>query len=210
MKTRTQPTTELEELGGAWPGSSDVRTRALVALTYRSGLVSQSDPTIPQETSMKRTIALAAIACIVLPAAMSALSREKAQYVGGNIASVRLKATGTLSTDATDVVVFTPDKKDEPPLRVPYGVITALDYSERAGQGFGVSIRLTSEAASLKKGRHYLTMIWNDGSGNKQVAVFKLGKDLIPVTLTALQAYTGEGVTLQDQDVRRAGNGGGR
>ena len=67
---------------------------------------------------MKRTIALAAIACIVLPAAMSALSREKAQYVGGNIASVRLKATGTLSTDATDVVVFTPVKKDEPPLRV--------------------------------------------------------------------------------------------
>ena len=89
-------------------------------------------------------------------------------------------------------------------------MITALDYSERAGRGFGVSIRLTSEAASLKKGRHYLTMVWNDGSGSKQVAVFKLGKDLIPVTLTALEAHTGEGVTLDDRDVRRAGNGGGR
>ena len=56
-------------------------------------------------------------------------------------------------------------------------MIIALDHSERAGQGLGVSIRLTAEAAFLKKGRHYLTIIWNDGSGNKQVAVFKLGKD---------------------------------
>ena len=159
---------------------------------------------------MKRTIVLAAIACIVMPAATSALGREKAQYVGGHFASVRLKASGTLFKDATDVVVFTPDKKGEPQLRVTYGAITALDYSERAGQGLGVSMRLTSEAASLKNGRHYLSLIWNDGSGNKQVAVFKLGKDLVPVTLTALQAHTEEGVTLQDQEVRRAGNGGGR
>ncbi len=44
---------------------------------------------------MTRTIALAAIACIVLPAATSALGREKAQYVGGTVASIRLQATGT-------------------------------------------------------------------------------------------------------------------
>ena len=159
---------------------------------------------------MKHTIALAIITSILWPAATSALNRQKAQYVGGNVASIQLKATGTLSTDATDVVVFTPDKKREPPLRVPYGVITSLDYSKRAGRGFGVSIRLTREAARPKKGQHYLTMIWNDGSGNTQVAVFKLGKDLIPATLTALQAHTGEEVTLQDQEARRAGNSSGR
>ncbi len=159
---------------------------------------------------MKRTIAFALITSILWPAATSALNRQKAQYVGGNVASIQLKATGTLSTDATDVVVFTPDEKREPPLTVPYGVITSLDYSKRAGRGFGVSIRLTPEAANSKKGQHYLTMIWNDGSGNKQVAVFKLGKDLVPVTLTALQAHTGEEVTLQDQEVRRAGNSSGR
>ena len=68
---------------------------------------------------MKRTITLAAIAWIMWPVATSALGREKAQYVGGNVASVQLKATGTLSTDATDFVVFTPDEKGEPPLRVP-------------------------------------------------------------------------------------------
>ena len=197
-------------MGSLPAGSSGVSTCAVVALTHRSGLVPQRDHTIPQEASMKRTIALAAIACIVLPAATSALGREKAQYVGGTVASIRLKATGTLSTNATDVVVFTPDKKREFPLRVPYEAITSLDYSTRAGRGFGVSIRLTAEAANSKKAQHYLTMIWNDGSGNKQVAVFKLGKDLIPVTLTALQAHLGEEATLHDQEVRRAGNGSGR
>ena len=100
---------------------------------------------------MKRTIVLAAIACIVMPAATSALGREKAHYVGGHFASVRLKASGTLFKDATDVVVFTPDKKGEPQLRVTYGAITALDYSERAGQGLGVSMRLTSEAGLLEE-----------------------------------------------------------
>ncbi len=65
---------------------------------------------------MKHTIALAIITSILWPAATSALNRQKAQYVGGNVASIGLQATGTLSTDATDVVVFTPDKKREPPL----------------------------------------------------------------------------------------------
>ena len=97
---------------------------------------------------MKRTIALAVITCILWPVATSALNRQKAQYVGGNIASIRLKTTGTLSTNAADVIVFTPDKKGQPPLRVSYGVITSLDYSKRAGRGFGVSIRLTNEAAT--------------------------------------------------------------
>lgn len=66
---------------------------------------------------MKRTIAVTAIACISVPAATSALGWEKAQYVGGNVASVRLQATGTFSMDATDVVVFTPDKKGEAQLQ---------------------------------------------------------------------------------------------
>ena len=85
-------------------------------------------------------------------------------------------------------------------------MITALDYSERAGQGFGVSIRLTSEAANSKKGQRYLTLVWSDGSGNMHVAVFELGQDLVPMTLTTLQARAGKEVTGLDPAVRRAGD----
>ncbi len=159
---------------------------------------------------MKGTTALAVIACIVWPTVTSALNKQKAQYVGGNVASIPLKAEGMLSTDAEDVVVFTPDKKRTPALRVPYGAITSLDYGQRAGQGVGVNIRLTHGAYVSKTDQHYLTMTWNDESGNKHAAVFKLGKDIIPVTLTVLEARAGTEVNFQSQEARLSAKVGGQ
>ena len=70
---------------------------------------------------MKRSLALGVILGILWPAVTIALDRQKVQYVGGNIASLTLQATGTLSTDAEDRVVFSPDKKRDAQLSVPYG-----------------------------------------------------------------------------------------
>ena len=155
---------------------------------------------------MKRTLVLAAIIGILWPAVTTALDKQKAQYVGGTVASLPLKAIGTLSTDADDVVVFAPDKNRGPALSVAYGTLTALDYGQKAGRGFGVNVRLTREAASSKKGENYLTMVWSDDSGDTQIAVFLLGEDLIPTALATLQARAGTGLTGQDTDVRRVGD----
>ena len=55
-------------------------------------------------------------------------------------------------------------------------------------------------------GRYYLSVVWSDESANTQIAVFRLGHDLVPTTLTALQAHAGREITRQDPEVRRAGD----
>ena len=68
---------------------------------------------------MKRTLALAVIIGLLWPAVTTALDRQKVQYVGGNIASLTLKAIGTLSMDAEDMLVFSPDKTRDAQLHWP-------------------------------------------------------------------------------------------
>ena len=55
-------------------------------------------------------------------------------------------------------------------------------------------------------GRYYLSVVWSDESANTQIAVFRLGHDLVPTTLTALQTHAGREITRQDPEVRRAGD----
>ena len=46
-----------------------------------------------------------------------------------------------------------------------------------------------------------------DESDKQQAAVFELGKDIVRVTLAAIEARTGRKIEYQDEEARKSGHG---
>ena len=56
-----------------------------------------------------------------------------------------------------------------------------------------------------KKRKHYLTIGYTDASNAAQVAVIELGKDAVRSTLAIVETRSGQALTYQDEDARKAG-----
>lgn len=155
---------------------------------------------------MRRLLALALL--LTLSVSLAAVGGNKAQYMGGTVAGLKEKVEGRFNTAAEDVVTFTPDKKDQAPLAIPYKAITELEYGQKAGRRVAVGILISPWALFSKKRNHYLTVTYNDAAGKEQAAVFELGKDIVRTTVKILETRSGKDVVYQDEDARKSLGGG--
>lgn len=156
---------------------------------------------------MKRSITVALVVLLLgTTTLIEAVGSKKAAYIGGTVTGLAENAEGKLSTQAEDAVVFTPEKGQ--PVRITYTTIDSLEYGQKAGRRVGVAIMVSPLALFSKKRKHYLTVSYNDESGKAQAAVFELGKDIVRTTLTVLEVRSGKAIEYQDEEARKAFNGG--
>jgi hypothetical protein len=129
---------------------------------------------------------------------------HKAVYIGGTVNSLKEQTEGIMSTKDEKQLTFV-HKKDT--FSIPYDRIDSLEYGQKAGRRVGLAIAISPIALLSKKRRHYLTVNFNDAEDKQQAAVFELGKDIVRVTLSSLEARTGRKIEYQDDEARNSSKG---
>lgn len=154
---------------------------------------------------MQRLV-LAGITVVLLGQIVMAVDGDGAQYLGGTMALAE-KAEGKLVTSSETAVTFTPKKKNQPAVEIPYNAITELEYGQKAGRRVAVAVMISPLALFSKKRNHYLTISYHDASGKEQTGMFELGKDVVRTVLKILEVRSGQDVTYQDEEARKSGMG---
>lgn len=153
---------------------------------------------------MKRTLCILLGSLFFLEPVAWAVGSKNTEYVGGTVTSIKEKTEGKSSTADGKVFVF---QHKGGSLSIPYDRVNSLEYGQKAGRRVGVAIAVSPLALFSKKRKHFLTINWQDDEGNQQAAVFELGKDVIRVTLSTLEARTGRQMEYQDEEARKSSKG---
>jgi hypothetical protein len=169
--------------------------------------------------NVRRNIVAAMIAMTLIfqSVAWAGLDSKKCAYHGGTVGGLNEGAKeaieGTLQTGETELI-FTPDKTTRPQLRIPYQLVTDIEYGQKAGRRVGASVATAVLISPVglfmlfsKKRKHFMTVSWKGGDGKEQVAVLELGKDIIRTTLAITQTKSGKSVTYQDEEAQKSSKG---
>jgi len=149
---------------------------------------------------MNRSLSIVFLACICFGAVWAGVESEKTMYVGGTISSIKEQTEGVSSISDEKVFVFDYGKGK---LQIPYDRIESLEYGQKVGRRGGI----VSRWVIAKKRKHYLTIGYKDENGQPQGVVLELGKDIVRVTLAALEARSGHKIEYQDEEARKSGTG---
>jgi len=125
-------------------------------------------------------------------------------YVGGTVVDLKQETEGTFSAADVTELVFQYKKGR---FTVPYDRVDSLEYGQKAGRRVGLAIAITPIALLSKKRRHFLTLNYKDADDKEQAAVFELGKNIVRVTLSSLEARTGRKIEYQDEEARNSSKG---
>jgi hypothetical protein len=133
-----------------------------------------------------RFASLVALMGLGLPVPAAAEQGFKVQCAGGTLAGFSTRAVTRLDlTDTADLVFFC--GKTE--VRTPYSRVESVEY--------GQNVRL------YKERRHYVTLGFVDGQGDRQAVVLRVNTGDIRAVLAALEARTGRRVEYQDDEARK-------
>jgi hypothetical protein len=153
---------------------------------------------------MKGICTCLALLLFAEPTLMGGIGSKSTMYVGGTIGSIKEQTEGKSSTADEKVFSFTYKAGR---LEIPYDRINVLEYGQKAGRRLGLAIVVSPLALFSKKRKHFVTINYKDEQDKQQAAVFELGKDVIRITLAALEARTGHKVEYQDEEARKSGKG---
>jgi hypothetical protein len=153
---------------------------------------------------LKRALALVSVVVWLVEVPVWAVGDKNTAYVGGTVSSIKEGAEGTSSTADEKTFVF--DSKGGK-LGIPYDRINDLEYGQKAGRRVGLALTISPWLLFSKKRKHFLTIGYTDENDKQQAAVFEVGKNVIRVTLVALEARTGKKIDYQDDEARKSGLG---
>jgi hypothetical protein len=146
---------------------------------------------------MNRFISIILVVCFCIGALWAGVDSQKTMYVGGTVNSIKEKTEGVSSTSDEKVFLF---DYGTGKLQIPYDRIESLEYGQKVGRRGGIASRWVIS----KKRKHFLTIGFKDENGRQQSAVLELGKDIVRVTLAALEARSGRKIEYQDEDARKS------
>lgn len=149
---------------------------------------------------MKRPLSIVLFVCFCFVGLGAGVDEKKTMYVGGTISSIKEQTEGVSSTSDEKVFLFDYEKGK---LQIPYDRIESLEYGQKVGRRGGI----VSRWVITKKRKHFLTISYKDESGQEQAAVLELGKDIVRLTLAALEARSGRKIQYQDEDARKSATG---
>ena len=149
---------------------------------------------------MNRSLSIVLILCFCFEALWAGVDSQKTMYVGGTLSSIKEQTEGVSSISDEKVFLFDYGSSK---LQIPYNRIESLEYGEKVSRRGGI----VSRWVITKKHKHYLTIGYKDENGQQQSAVLELGKDIVRVTLAALEARSGRKIEYQDEDARKSGSG---
>ena len=153
---------------------------------------------------MKQWICALMAAIFFIHPLLWAVGSKNTEYVGGTITSIKEQTEGKSSTTSETAFVFTYKNGS---LTIPYDRVDSLEYGQKAGRRVGMAIAISPIALLSKKRKHFLTVNYTTEDGKQQAVVFELGKDIVRVTLSVLEARTGRQIEYQDEEARKSGKG---
>ena len=158
---------------------------------------------------MRKRISLFVVFLLAFEAfAWAGLGGDKTMYIGGTINKIKEGTEGKSSARDEKVFVFEyNDGKTPSRLEIPYDKVDSLEYGQKAGRRVGVAVVVNPLFILSKKRRHFLTIGYKDADDKQQAAVFEMGKDVIRINLTTLEARTGQKIEYQDEEARKSGKG---
>ena len=151
---------------------------------------------------MTKKIAVFMLLVLFVTLAYGGVGSKSAMYVGGTVTTIKEKSEGKVSTADEKQFLF---QYKEAKLLIPYDKVNSLEYGQKAGRRVGVAILVSPIALLSKKRKHYLTVNYLDDQDKQQAVVFELGKDIVRVTLSSLEARTGRKIEYQDDEARKSG-----
>ena len=148
----------------------------------------------------RRTFTRCALGVAVAHPLLAGLGSKDAQYVGGTVAAIPEKAEGKLELGESEAK-FSWGKGQS--VSIPYKLIESIEYGQKAGRRVGMAIAVSPVALFSKKRKHFLTVSYVDASGNKQGAVFELGKDIVRTSLVTLETRSGKKVEYESEEAKK-------
>jgi hypothetical protein len=146
---------------------------------------------------MNRCFSIILVVCFCFEALWAGVDSQKTIYIGGTIASIKEQTEGVLSTSDEKIFLF---DYGTGKLQIPYDRFESLEYGQKAARRGGIASRWVIS----KKRKHFLTIGFKNENGQQQSAVLELGKDIVRVTLAALEARSGRKIEYQDEDAKRS------
>lgn len=155
---------------------------------------------------MKRVVMLSFVAMFLLESAVWAgIGSESTMYVGGTVNTIRANSEGVSSVAGTNAFAF---QYPGGYLAIPYQRIDSLEYGQKAGRRVAMGLLVNPIFIFSKKRKHYLTIGYKDENDKPQVMVLELGKDVVRVTLSTLEARSGVKIEYQDEEARKSAKEG--
>ncbi len=148
----------------------------------------------------KTMIGLLCVFVLSVTGSLAAVRGDQAMYVGGTITAIREKTEGKLVTSGDTVATFTAKKGS---FTIPYQKISSLEYGQKAGRRIGVAVAVNPLFLLSKKRKHYLTVGFVDENGNKQGAVFEIGKGKVRSVTTVLETRSGKKIEFESDDAKK-------
>jgi hypothetical protein len=137
---------------------------------------------------------------------LAGVASNKAQYQGGTISTLKVGTEENL--DIRDHALVFANKKTDL-ATIPYKDIKSIEYGQKAGRRIGAAIGFTILAGPIgllalasKKRKHFLSLTW-ETEGNKQAAVFELGKDNVRSVLSSLEVKSGLQTEYESEDAKK-------
>jgi len=149
---------------------------------------------------MKTRLMVVALMLLALALPAAGVDSQKAMYIGGTVSAIKEQTEGVSSTSDEKVYLF---DYGTGKLQIPYNRIESLEYGQKVSRRGGI----VSRWVITKKHKHFLTIGYADEKGQEQAAVLELGKDIVRVTLAALEARSGHKIEYEDDEARKSANG---
>jgi len=124
----------------------------------------------------------------------------KVQCAGGTLAGLSAKTISRLDLTGTADLVFFCGKTE---FRTPYNKVESVEYGQNVSRRYAAAVLISPILLLSKERRHYVTVGFVDGKGDRQAVVFRVDKNDIRPVLAGLEARTGRRIEYQDDEARK-------
>ena len=126
----------------------------------------------------------------------------KTEFIGGTLPGVAPRSTAWLDMTGSEALKFSSGQTG---FEIPYRRIDTLEYGQRVSRRYAEAIILSPILLLSKSRKHFVTIGYEDASGQHQALVFQVGKGDIRTVLAGLETRSGRKVVFQDDEARKAG-----
>ena len=124
----------------------------------------------------------------------------RAQFVGGTLPGIPLKASTRLSLTSSEELILNSGASE---FRIPYGKINSVEYGQNVSRRYAAAVLISPVLLMSKSRKHFVTVGYEDAEGKQQALVFRVDKGDIRSVLASLEARTGRRIEYQDNEARK-------
>jgi hypothetical protein len=124
----------------------------------------------------------------------------KVHCAGGTLAGASAQSIDRLDLAGTAELAFSCGKTA---FQEPYAKVEEVEYGQTVSRRYAAAVLISPILLLSKERKHYVTLSFVDGQGDRQAVVFRVDKEDIRAVLAGLEARTGRRIEYQDDEARK-------